>query len=247
MSWMDPEILGALRADTAELMTTIKRSDSAAELMRRRAEQAEQQASGARHQLEQLRLLALLAQGTLPLPGRDQIYQAEDGVTLAFGPLQVTGLPDDPTPEDYRNLAETMRSLYVAAAAIAHRAEEAARDLAAPSAPESLVAVETAEPGPGGESVTIVKRTCNGCGTVVGDAIPVELEADARGDVLPDVRGECAKCSGAAAESFERPIAGDAVAGRRLVDNLAEAGPTGENLATSTLTDVSAVTMGDAR
>lgn len=40
-----------------------------------------------------------------------------------------------------------------------------------------------------------VKRACNGCGTVIGDVSPFEMEVVMAGFELPDVRGECPTCT----------------------------------------------------
>ncbi|MGI8333427.1 hypothetical protein ACRYCC_26040 [Actinomadura scrupuli] len=46
----------------------------------------------------------------------------------------------------------------------------------------------------GGMTIT-VQRTCNGCGTSLGDATPAELDAAVAGRWLPDASDECPSCS----------------------------------------------------
>jgi hypothetical protein len=49
----------------------------------------------------------------------------------------------------------------------------------------------------GGQTIAVLKRACNGCGDELGDATPEEIElvnAGRKAD-LPDVRGECLRCS----------------------------------------------------
>src|SRR5260370_29655193 len=41
-----------------------------------------------------------------------------------------------------------------------------------------------------------VKRCCNGCGNKAGDVTDAELATGIAGEVLPDVRWECPRCSG---------------------------------------------------
>lgn len=49
----------------------------------------------------------------------------------------------------------------------------------------------------GGETITMLKRACNGCGNALGDATPNEAQLinTGREDALPDVRGECLHCA----------------------------------------------------
>lgn len=44
-----------------------------------------------------------------------------------------------------------------------------------------------------------VKRSCNGCGTDLGDATAAELDAAVVGEQLPDVRLECGCCAAVSA------------------------------------------------
>lgn len=45
----------------------------------------------------------------------------------------------------------------------------------------------------GGKRIRI-KRACNGCGHLLGDATDEEIEATVNGRALPDVRSECPNC-----------------------------------------------------
>jgi hypothetical protein len=47
----------------------------------------------------------------------------------------------------------------------------------------------------GGKTIVTNKRSCNGCGQVLGDATEAELEAAVNGRPLPDARKDCLHCS----------------------------------------------------
>lgn len=49
--------------------------------------------------------------------------------------------------------------------------------------------------GNGRVRIVRVKRTCNGCGQLVGDVTEQEINATRDGLPLPDVRGECDWCA----------------------------------------------------
>jgi hypothetical protein len=48
---------------------------------------------------------------------------------------------------------------------------------------------------PDGGRRVAVKRCCNGCGETIGDVTDAEISAGIGGQPLPDVRGECPRCS----------------------------------------------------
>jgi hypothetical protein len=51
-------------------------------------------------------------------------------------------------------------------------------------------------PRPDGKGrIFTVKRHCNGCSGVIGDATRAEIAAAATGAPLPDARGECPVCT----------------------------------------------------
>ena len=50
------------------------------------------------------------------------------------------------------------------------------------------------QPTAGGTRVR-VKRACNGCGGLLGDATDTEIRACVDGRPLPDVRDECPTCA----------------------------------------------------
>lgn len=56
-----------------------------------------------------------------------------------------------------------------------------------------------------GTTTLSVKRACNGCGGVLGDVSPEELSAVMGEAQLPDVRGECLRCTPADAPAAPTP------------------------------------------
>lgn len=48
---------------------------------------------------------------------------------------------------------------------------------------------------PDGSTTITMQRCCNGCGEAIGDVTEAEIEASTNGLPLPDVRGECPRCS----------------------------------------------------
>jgi hypothetical protein len=48
---------------------------------------------------------------------------------------------------------------------------------------------------PGGGKQIAMKRSCNGCGDLIGDVTDNEVSRAVSGNPLPDVRGECLRCS----------------------------------------------------
>jgi hypothetical protein len=50
---------------------------------------------------------------------------------------------------------------------------------------------------PDGSRTITMKRACNGCDALIGDATDAEIDAAISGSELPDARHECPACSAA--------------------------------------------------
>lgn len=205
MSWMSDHTVGDLTAKRATLIKAAQEYDDAVEQARKNLLEAEQQlsmckdlAEGVRKQIAETDVLLAIAQGRAPLPTRADIRVTDDGLGLALGALHIAMAPDGATAEQLHEFAETMRALYAAAGTLAHRADESAKAAARGSHPWTDDVVND-----DGSTTVKVKRACNGCGQLLGDLTDEEVEAAVDGRPLPDVRGECPRCSGTA-----QPVAG---------------------------------------
>lgn len=56
---------------------------------------------------------------------------------------------------------------------------------------------------PDGSLTITMKRACNGCDALIGDATEAEIDAAVASLPLPDVTGECPACTTAASTALE--------------------------------------------
>lgn len=149
-AWMSDPTIAGLQARHAGLIKAAQESDELVAEAREQLVGAEQRlelrqalAEAIRKEIGENNLLLAIAQGHAPVPSRDQIHVLGDGLGLALGALRIAVPPAGATPEQLTEFAETMRSLYAAASAVAHRADEAAK---AASTAEQPVTATGGEP-----------------------------------------------------------------------------------------------------
>ncbi|GLY81881.1 hypothetical protein [Actinoallomurus iriomotensis] len=202
-TWMSDATVAALQEKYVELVVAAKEYDELIVEARKAVVDAEQQlrmrqelAAGARKEIEETKILLAIAQGRAPRPAPAAVHA--DDMRLLFGSLRLAGPPDNPIRDDYAEHAALMRQVMAAALDIADRADKAAA-----LAPRRRSTPDRRNPD--GSTIVTAKRTCNGCGSELGDATEAELNASYEGRELPDVRDECPRCNGTA----QQPVTGN--------------------------------------
>jgi hypothetical protein len=227
-TWMSDATVAALQEKYVELVQAAKEYDGLIVEARKAIVDAEQQlrmrqelAAGARKEIEETQILLAIARGQAPRPTPAAVHA--DGMSLRFGSLRIAGIPDNAIRDDYTEHAALMRQVMAAALDVADRADEAAK-----TAPRRRWTPDALNPD--GSTTVRTKRACNGCGDLLGDITEEEYNAAVEGRDLPDVRGECPRCSGNA----EQPVTGNGDAPITGQPQRPDAAPTA---AAETLTD----------